>query len=62
MASEKPSVADLLKVLRECGKGSEQIIDILSAIIQSKQMYGGDIQNQIDYYIWKALEQSKKYK
>jgi hypothetical protein len=51
---EKPSVGLLIKTLKECNYSSDAIIDILRSIIQQKLMYGGDIQDSIDYHIDKA--------
>jgi len=51
---EKPSIGELLKVLKGCKKSNEQIIEIFQCIIQRKVMYGGNIQDSIDFELDKA--------
>ena len=51
---EKPSVNELIKTLKECNKSNDDIIDVLRRIIQTKIMYGGDVQESIDSEILKA--------
>ena len=60
MSIEKPSVGELIKVLKECEKSNDFIIDVLRCIIQTKVMYGGEIQDSINYYISKTKEEYVK--
>jgi hypothetical protein len=62
MSIEKPSVSILIKTLKDCNKSNEAIIDILRSIIQQKVMYGGDIQDSIDYWIETTVKESLKNK
>jgi hypothetical protein len=62
MSIEKPSVGTLIKTLKECNKSNEDIIDILRSIIQQKVMYGGNIQDSIDYWLDITIKNSLKNK
>jgi hypothetical protein len=62
MSIEKPSIGELIKVLRGCNKDNDFIIETLKSIIQTKMMYGGEIQDSIDFHIHKAKEEFNKLK
>jgi len=51
MSSERPSVRELLSLLKETDRSLDDIIEIFVSIIQQKQMYGGDISDSIDYWV-----------
>jgi len=51
MSSERPSVRELLSLLKETDRSLDVIIEIFVSIIQQKQMYGGDISDSIDYWV-----------
>lgn len=57
MSAEKPSVGYLLELLRGAGKDSEYIIDVLQNIIHTKQLYGGDITDSINYQVEKVKKE-----
>ena len=59
---EKPSIGELIKVLKKCNKDSEYVIEVLKSIIQTKLMYGGDMQELIDFQIHKAKTEFLKKK
>ena len=46
---DQPKVIDLINQLRENGKTDQQIISLLSDLIQFHMMYGGDLQEQVVY-------------
>ena len=51
MSSERPSIRELLSLLKETDRSLDDIIEIFVSIIQQKQMYGGDISDSIDYWV-----------
>jgi hypothetical protein len=62
MSTEKPSVGELIKVLKECNKDNDFIIETLKNIIQTKMMYGGEIQDSIDFHIYSTRAEYNKLK
>ena len=48
---EQPKVQDLIEILERDGKELNEIISILSSIIQQQMMYGGALEDKINYQI-----------
>ncbi|NDB81848.1 MAG: hypothetical protein EB127_03740 [Alphaproteobacteria bacterium] len=57
MSAEKPSVGYLLELLKEAKKDGDYIIDVLQNIIHTKQLYGGDITDSINYQVEKVKKE-----
>ena len=48
---EQPKVEHLINLLEQVGKTSSEIIAILSDIIQQQMMYGGSLEDKLQYHI-----------
>jgi hypothetical protein len=48
---EQPKVEHLIDLLEQVGKTSAEIIYILSNIIQQQMMYGGSLEDKLQYHI-----------
>ena len=48
---EQPKVQDLIELLERVGRDPHIIIQILSSIIQQQMMYGGSLEDKINFYI-----------
>ena len=57
MSIEQSTVSDLIKLLREARKTDEQIVEVLESIIKSYLMYGGNIQDVINFQIDKTKKE-----
>lgn len=55
---EQPKIDALTKVLRECNKTDEQIIDVLESIITVQMLMGGCLEDKINFEINKAQRES----
>jgi len=51
---EQPKVQDLIDILEKSGKEPHKIIQILSSILQQQMMYGGSLEDKINYQIFEA--------
>jgi len=60
MTYEQPSAGYLIKLLKEANKSSEEIIDVLQSIIHTKQLYGGDVTDMINYQVAKVKRELHK--
>ena len=58
MSIEQSTVSDLIKLLREARKTDEQIVEVLESIIKSYLMYGGNIQDVINFQIDKTKKRN----
>ena len=56
MSTENSLVFELIDTLKKCQKSDEYIIEVLSSIIQTKLMYGGDIREAVIFQIYKARD------
>jgi hypothetical protein len=54
---ESPSTHELYRLLKEAKKSNEYIIDVFLNIIHTKQLYGGDISDSINYQIEKVKKE-----
>ena len=57
MYMESPSTHELYRLLKEAKKSNEYIIDVFLNIIHTKQLYGGDISDSINYQIEKVKKE-----
>jgi len=48
---EQPKVEQLISILEQIGKPPLVIIDILSNIIKQQMMYGGSLEDKLQYHI-----------
>ena len=48
---EQPKVEHLIDLLEQIGKTPSEIIVILSNIIQQQMMYGGSLEDKLQYHI-----------
>jgi hypothetical protein len=60
MSAERPSTHELYKLLKEAKKSNEYIIDVFLNIIHTKQLYGGDISDSINYQVEKIKKELYK--
>jgi hypothetical protein len=51
---DQPTVQDLIDILEKSGKEPHKIIQMLSSIIQQQMMYGGILEDKINYQIFEA--------
>jgi predicted nucleotidyltransferase len=54
---DQPKVQELVNELKHRGFSPSEIIDILSALIQRKMMYGGDLNDSIQFELTKAKQE-----
>ena len=60
MSLQYTTAHELYKLLREANKSNEYIIDIFKNIVHTKQLYGGDISDIINYQIDKIKKELYK--
>ena len=48
---EQPRVEDLIELLESVGRNPHDIIKLLSSIIQQQMMYGGSLEDKLNYHI-----------
>ena len=58
MSGERIEITSLINFLRQIGKSDESIISILESIIKTYMMYGGSLQEKIDYNFYIAQKES----
>jgi hypothetical protein len=51
MSVKYPTTHELYRLLKEAKKSNEYIIDIFLNIIHTKQLYGGDISESINFQV-----------
>jgi len=56
---EQKTVSDLINVLKSTKMTDDCIVQILASIIQSQIMYGGTLQDKIDFQIEKTEREGK---
>jgi hypothetical protein len=58
MSEERIEVSHLISFLKEVGKSNEAIVSILESIIKTYMMYGGSLQEKINYEFHTAHKES----